>query len=415
MNKLIVVMIDGVSADYFKNNRVKLPHLSKLAKEGFVVERLHSITPATSLPGRTTMMTGVTCDKHGAWGNTIWDGKQFRYATPYDVIAPSLPQKAMDTGLDVAVMGYGMLRPDEARVFRHPWWVGEMIQRGRDNSPKHAQDGWIKTKNHQDTSGRLESLFEQGFMLGTPDAYRSSPNPELNYFSAELAGDAVMLQWSAALATSEKAPDFIITEVLTPDSIQHKTGYDSLLSHWSIMYSDALVGQLVASLNQGGRDDYNLAIMSDHGHMPVKQVIHPDVLIPDVDYAMESGWLYVSYQSQSKLKEIGTKLIEHGVELSDGTQIPEIYKGEIAAFIAPEATTFEPVMGDASGEPIGQPYTVSSHGFRPGTLGDDRFCVFYGPDVKQGSIASAEAIQIMPTLASILGLEKNSKGSLPIF
>jgi predicted AlkP superfamily pyrophosphatase or phosphodiesterase len=146
MSKLIVVMIDGVSADYFKNHQAKLPHFAKLAKEGFVIERLHSITPATSLPGRTTMMTGVSCDKHGVWGNTIWDGKQFRYATPYDVTAKSLPQKVMQVGLDVAVMGYGMLRPDEANVFRHPWWVGEMIQRGRDSTPKHSEDGWIITK-----------------------------------------------------------------------------------------------------------------------------------------------------------------------------------------------------------------------------------------------------------------------------
>ena len=154
MSKLIVIMIDGVSADYFRDNKTKLPHLNKLSKEGFTVERLHSIQPATSLPGRTTMMTGVSCDKHGAWGNTIWDGKQFRYSTPYDVTVKSLPQEAMAQGLDVAVMGYGMLRPDEAHVFRHPWWVGEMIQRGRDNTPKHAEDGWLKTTQHKDKTGR---------------------------------------------------------------------------------------------------------------------------------------------------------------------------------------------------------------------------------------------------------------------
>jgi predicted AlkP superfamily pyrophosphatase or phosphodiesterase len=404
MSKLIVIMIDGVSADYFRDNCAKLPHLNKLAKEGFVVDRLHAVHPATSLPGRTTMMTGVTCDQHGAYGNTIWDGKQFRYSTPYDVTAKSLPQEAMEKGLDVAVMGYGMLRPDQAHVFRHPWWVGEMIQRGRDNSPQHAEDGWLKTAKHIDKTGRLETLFTQGFLPDTPDAYASSANPALTYLSAELAGDAAMMQWSAGLATSNQAPDFIVTEILTPDSVQHKTGYESLLSHWSIMYSDALVGQMLTSLKAAGRGDYNLAIMSDHGHKKVDRVIHPDVIVPDAEYAMESGWLFVNYQNQKELKNITTKLTEHGVELTDGDMIPEKYKSEIAAFVAPEGMTFEPVMGDAPEEPTGIPHTICSHGFRPGTSGDDRFCVFWGPDVKSGSVASADAIQITPTLAKLLGL-----------
>ncbi len=412
MSKLIVIMIDGVSADYFRDNRAKLPHLSKLAKEGFVVDRLHSIQPATSLPGRTTMMTGVSCDKHGAWGNTIWDGKQFRYATPYDVVAKSLPQEAMEAGLDVAVMGFGMLRPEEAQVFRHPWWVGEMIQRGRDNTAKYAEDGWLKTTRYEDKTGRLEALFNQGYMPATPDAYASSSNPALTYLSAELAGDAVMMQWSAGLATSQKAPDLIVTEILTPDSVQHKMGYESLLSHWSVMYSDALVGQLVTCLQEAKRDDYNLAIMSDHGHMQVKSVIHPDVIIPETEYAMECGWLYVNYQNQNELQEVAVKLAEYGVELSDASPIPEKYKHEIAVFVAPEGMTFEPVIGDASEEPTGQPYNLSSHGFRPGTSGDDRFCVFLGPDVKQDSVAHADAIQVKPTLARLLGLGQEQKISI---
>ena len=73
--------------------------------------------------------------------------------------------------------------------------------------------------------------------------------------------------------------------------------------------------------------------------------------------------------------------------------------------------TFEPVMGDTK-EPTGQPQTICSHGFRPGTSGDDRFCVFWGPDVKQGSTTHADAIQIAPTLASLLGLGHLQESSI---
>ena len=196
-------------------------------------------------------------------------------------------------------------------------------------------------------------------MPDAPNAYEASPNPSLTYFSAELAGDAAMMQWSTGLALSDKVPDLIVTEILTPDTVQHRTGYESLLSHWSIMYSDALVGQMLSSLKEAGRDDYNFAIMSDHGHMKVESVIHPDVVVPDAVYAMESGWLFVNYQNQNQLRDIARKLAEHGVELSDGEMIPERFKSEVAAFVAPEGMTFEAAINDtkeATGNP--RPFVV---------------------------------------------------------
>jgi predicted AlkP superfamily pyrophosphatase or phosphodiesterase len=92
-NKLIVVMIDGVSADYFATDRGRLPHLSALASRGLVVNNLHAEVLGTSLPGRTSMLTGMTADVSGVYGNKIWDSKrrEFRYATPYDIRVPTIP------------------------------------------------------------------------------------------------------------------------------------------------------------------------------------------------------------------------------------------------------------------------------------------------------------------------------------
>ena len=86
-NKLIVLMIDGVSAEYFATSRGRLPHLSALAKRGLVVNDLRSEVLGTSLPGRTSILTGATADVSGIYGNKIWDThrQDFRYANPYDV------------------------------------------------------------------------------------------------------------------------------------------------------------------------------------------------------------------------------------------------------------------------------------------------------------------------------------------
>ncbi len=395
-------MIDGVSADYFAKHRKRLPFLADLAQKGLVVNRLSSVVPATSLPGRTTMMTGTTCDAHGIWGNTIWDGERFRYATPDDVKGLTLPKQAKDAGLDVAVVGFGMVRPEDTQVFHHAWWVGEMVQRGRDDTPIPAAEGWLRTSRHKDASGRLAALVEQGYPDGIPSAYSPSENPQLTYFSAELAGDSVMMQWVAGLACSEQAPDLIVTEIMTPDSVQHVAGYESHESHWSVAYSDALVGQLVKQLEVAGVNDYNLAIMSDHGHSSVETALNPMKIIPDATYACECAWLYVHYKSEAELADITEKLAAYDIELYANEQVVPEFKASIATFIAPEGAAFE---NSETTEAVGAPVYTSSHGFRPGTLGDDRFCIFSGPDFSPQVIEEADALQITPTLAKLLALD----------
>jgi len=76
--KLMVIMIDGISADYFATCRGRLLHLSALAERGLVVENLHSEVLGISLGGRVGMITGVSADQSGVYGNLIWDGERFR-------------------------------------------------------------------------------------------------------------------------------------------------------------------------------------------------------------------------------------------------------------------------------------------------------------------------------------------------
>ncbi|MEX2540806.1 MAG: alkaline phosphatase family protein [Trueperaceae bacterium] len=242
MSPLILVMIDGVAADYLQRHRPNLPNLSALAEEGLLVERLASDVPATSLPGRTSILTGAPASEHGIYGNTIWDGELFRYANPDDVRTPTLPRRAMDAGLDVAAIGFGMVRPEDATVFRGAWWVNEMLQRAHDEEPIRADEGWLRTSRYQDASGRLAALAETGLAGEVPDAYAAD---RLHYLLSEPTGDRSMLRWSAGLATSDTPPDLLITEILAPDTVQHMpdrstrsvTGRSVTPTHWSALWS----------------------------------------------------------------------------------------------------------------------------------------------------------------------------------
>jgi predicted AlkP superfamily pyrophosphatase or phosphodiesterase len=410
---LIVIMIDGVSADYFAKHRNTLPHLNRLAEQGLVVERLGSITPATSLPGRTTILTGDLAHQHGIYGNVIWDGERFRYANPDDVRTKTLTRRALEANLDVAVLGYGMVRPEDATVFHHAWWANEMLQRARDRDPIPADEGWLRTSAHQDTTGRLAALSGQGFPEAIPNAYAGD---KFHYFMSELAGDQTMMAWTAGLAVSKQAPNFIITEILTPDSVQHMTGYESLFAHWSISYADALVGSLLARLEQSSRlEDYALAVLSDHGHTHVHTAIHYDVLLPDVLCESEGGTLYVAVKNKSELAKLTAILAEHQVEPWDNYHIVPEYREVIATFVAPEGSSFERHPKDRAPSPTGTPRYPSMHGFKPGTRGDDRFAVFWGKDIAKRVVAKADPRQITPSFAKILGLPLEPYEAEPIF
>ncbi len=412
--KLIVLMLDGVSADYFATCRGRLPNLSALAERGFVVEKLHAEVCGTSLPGRTSMMTGVTADVSGVYGNQIWDGKQWRYANPYDIRVPTLPARAKTAGLDVAVLGFGMIRPEDTTIFRYPWWVGAFIQRARDTQPVPAGDGWLRCVTYRNPDARFEQTMSAAGVPATWPELQNKSQTE-GMFSGILS-DQYAFNWVGALAAADDSPDLIVSEVLITDTLQHYTGYKSDMSHWACAYVDMLVGIVVERLRSAGKlDSYNIAVMSDHGHSPITLALHPEVIIPGVNFLCEGSMLHVIPRNEGEAGYITERLATYNVLPYNSNHIPIEYRHLIKTFVAPEAAAFEYDAEKPATDPTGTPNAISSHGIRPGLPGDDRFCVFAGPDVPRDVTAEAKAVQIAPTLAALLGLPLDNFPAAPIF
>jgi predicted AlkP superfamily pyrophosphatase or phosphodiesterase len=410
VSSLVVIMLDGVSADAIAKHPVRMPHLRGLAARGLHVERVAADVPATSLPGRTSILTGVGAADHGVYGNLIWDGTRFRYANPDDVRGVTLPQHALAAGLEVAVLGYGMVRPEDATTFHHAWWANEMLQRARDEAPIPADEGWLRTSRHRDDSGRLEALAAAGLPASVPDAYAGD---RMHYLMSEVTGDQTMLQWSAALAAAADPPDLIVTEVLTPDSVQHSAGTEHPFTHWSLSYADALVGEVLRALDAAGRAaSTRVVVTSDHGHGPVEGALYLDTLLPGATAASEGGVAYVAVDGPREARRIAERLREHGVERLPGDHLPAELRGELAAFTVPgRAVGFEGAAPDGrEGAVSGPSRYASGHGFAPGTSSDERFLIAAGGGIEARRVPRAASEDVAATLSALLGLDPLGHG-----
>lgn len=67
MNKLILIMIDGISAEQFAQRRAWMPHLHALAEQGTQIQALAPEVCGTSFPGRTSMVVGRPASEHGVY------------------------------------------------------------------------------------------------------------------------------------------------------------------------------------------------------------------------------------------------------------------------------------------------------------------------------------------------------------
>jgi predicted AlkP superfamily pyrophosphatase or phosphodiesterase len=412
-DKLIVMMVDGVSADHYQTDRARLPFFSALEARGFRVERLRSEVLGTSLPGRTSMLTGVTADVSGVYANRIWDGESaFRYSTPDDVRVPTLPARVLAAGREAAAIGFGMIRPEDTTVFHAPWWSGVFLQRGRDPEPIPAPPAWVRVALHQ-PGDRFQAACAA---VGVPDHL-----PQMDVTTDQgraffgFAADQRMADWVGAIAVQPGSPDLIMTEFLTPDTVQHNTGWRSPYSQWIVEQADLALGKIVQRLQAAGvADQWNIAVMSDHGHSAVETALFTRALLPGVVVQCEGGSLLVAPRDADELHRVTARLAEYGVEPYPNTCIPPEYREQVVVFVAPPGVSFEEGNPE-DGQLTGKPTAISTHGLRPGAPGDDRFALFAGPGVPHGAIAVGDAVQVAPTLAMLLGLSLEVYPAQPLF
>lgn len=424
MNKLILIMIDGISAELFEHKKAWMPHMHALAQQGTQVQALTPEVCGTSFPGRTSIIVGRPAAEHGIYGNKIWDGGEFRWSTPDDVRTPSLAYFAQAAGKDVAAIGYGMVRPEDCDVFLPPWWQDEVVNRAR-NEPPTSESG-LSTQanstpfaNNMASQQRIAALaaanIQTQVIHPNTDA-RANPDGS-EKLSLGMLADQQLLEIAAGLANSAQAPDLILLEIGVTDYYLHSYGKDHPLTEWSLRTADAQIGSLLERLRQGGRlQDYNVAIMSDHGHAPMNDALYCDQLLPEgTRWSSEGGMLLIAPRSAEEAQQVTAILQGIGIEAWPNDFLPEDQREHILVFTSPEGSqlSFERDLNN-TGHITGASKYLSNHGMRPGNPADYRFCLFTGPQVPQSQVPFGLAKQVAPTLAALMGITTDWEAA-PLF
>ena len=421
MNPVILIMIDGLGADHFSRYQRQLPQLTTLAARGTLIERLSPERSATSLPGRTSIVTGVPSEQHGIYGNVIWDGKQFRHANSRDVKARTIAEQANQNGLSVANIGFGMVGSEQCQFYYPPIWAHEMLQSSDHGTYDDSNQVWQTEMAQAQQTAWVEALKHSGC-----SSILASRNYETQaeYLLSGQLNDQIMIDWCAALVTQQPSPnlespngikpDLILTEISMPDYFLHRYGCDSDLVQHSIKIADSQVGRLLDHLQLSGTlDKTNIIVTSDHGFSNVQQTIHPDVILPQAKTSCEGGILYVHYESKEQWVEFSTALAEYQVLPLENHYLPANQREQVAAFLAPEDTDFH-FDKYQTGQPVGDAHYQANHGFKPDHKADERFLVMAGPDIPIGEQSFAKAEQIAPTMAKLLNLPINGYPLAPL-
>lgn len=390
-NKLLLVMLDGVSSEYFMSFPQHFPRLHAVASQGQLITDLAPERCAASLPGRTSIITGVDAAQHGIYSNKIWDARHgcFRDASPADVRVPSLLRKAKDMGMDVVGAGFGMIRPEDCVLYEPPFWVKDYADRNRKFMPATAGAGesdtnWIAASAVKDDERLAECKNRAGIGGGN-----ISNMPQ----SAELHGmdqDLRMLTLVRELLKLEVPPEILFTELNFTDAVLHSYGCASERSHAAMMQADTMIAELLDTLDGTGKhDQFHIVITSDHGHHDVERGIFPGRIIEPAAWHGEGGMLLVEKSTALAQECFAAQLAPLGAYPYSGDFLPEDLRDQLLVFAASGYASFEsvaPEIRSAQYPPLNKSAYASSHSYTPGTASDNRFAILYGPTIDRALI-----------------------------
>lgn len=371
---VVVLVFDGLAPALVR--ATETPTLDRLAREGAWTHSMVPPFPSVSLIGGFTISTGCWPERHGIVTNRFFDPELGFYDHSSDadwvLECEQLHEAAERQGVRTAALAwYGQVSAGRGKLARIVEW-----------SPS-----WDA---YPDDAGRAQQVVD---LLGLPETER---------------------------------PQLILAYFKGPDSNAHFKGMDAPETLASVRAADAAVGAVVEAIESSGlADDVALLVTTDHGMMPITQILNPSYILRRSGVAARmlatGSTAFVYLDDPSEIDEAERRLSGHDefdvlrkdrlpewAHLGQGPRVGDLILsakpgyamediGQVPWYLRWLAWTGPEVL-EASSLP-------ATHGHPPSN--PEVHGVFYawGDGVRVGPFEQIDAIDIHPTVTRLLGIE----------
>ena len=410
---VLMISVDGLRpGDVIEADKrgLKIPNLRRFLAEGSYASGVVGILPTVTYPSHTTLITGVSPDKHGIVNNTTFDPKAINQGGWYwyasDIKVPTLWDAATKAGLSVANVHW----PVSVGASSIRWNLPQYWRTGHPDDLK-----LMKTLATPGLIERLEGEVGQPYVQGIDES---------------IEGDENRGAFAAQLMKDEK-PDFATVYLTALDHQQHVSGPDTAEAHAVLERIDAIVGKLIAT-ERVAHPDSVIALVSDHGFAPT--TVEIDLFRVFIDEKLISldaegkiaDWQAMPWPSGGSIAVVLSKPDDNALQARVGALLTRlkadpnlhiasiIQRGEIATMRGnPQASFYVDLApGTMSGGFKGAPGDVvrpsrskGMHGYFPRSAAMRSTFTIMGPRIEKGhDFGEIDMRAIAPTLARTLNV-----------
>lgn len=419
---VVLISVDGLPADSFRDPTIHMPTMRRLAEEGATAEGMRCSFPTVTWPNHTTLVTGVHPARHGVLSNSYFDraaGKVVPLLPDplFDkdeiVKAPTIYDVAHRAGLKTAGIIWPATRNAKTLDFQVP-----------DCGTKELWDKY-------GTVSWMEELRKAGIPVDLQETWCKMPS------------GGVQRDWMYSRATAHvirtHRPNLVLLHLVEVDHVEHNKGPRTEESAWAISYSDDRVRDVIDAIDAAGlKDRATVFVVSDHGFFGYTKSIFPNVALKKAGLIAMSGDKIGSRSAY--VVAAGGAAFVYILDKSVREQVKSLFSGMegVRAVLEPKdyarwgisTPDQDPRMGDlALAAKEGYSFSESAagdlvmtegplkgtHGYLP----DDPklFATFiaWGAGIRPGArLGVTDSVNVAPTIAKLLGLKFEGVDGKPL-
>ncbi len=418
---VVIISIDGMASYYLDDPKADIPTLHALMAEGASAKSMKPVLPTSTWANHTTLVTGVTPDRHGVIGNKYWErstGKTIQLISDpiFDkdelVKAPTIYDVAHDAGIKTAAI----LWPASRNAHTLDWTIPDV---GTDEHFKKycTPELWAES-------------VAAGIPVEKQEVWRNSG----------MGVERDLMYTKMFLLALKHHPGLALLHLIAVDHLEHEHGPRSPEAYAALHAADQRVKEVKAALAAQYPGKATIIVTSDHGFVGYHQKIEPNVKLRQAGlykskvpknkspaYSISQGGSCYIYINDKKNLPAWTKKIAAMFKGAEGIDLV-LEPKDYAKFGLPTPDV-DPRMGDLiltakddysiSDGTDGETFVTAksakllgAHGHSPLMPQMQASFMAWGAGIKKGvKLDSIDNLDVAPTAAALLGLEmKNVQG-----